>query len=93
MREEPIAGRMSPLCQVVTRAGKTVQIDIYADGEGGWLLEIEDEHQNSTLWNNPFDTDESALREALRFLPRSPTITWDSDLDMIIMPRLFKELN
>ncbi|MHA2092509.1 MAG: hypothetical protein ACW98K_16805 [Candidatus Kariarchaeaceae archaeon] len=57
--------KMSPLCQEVTRVGKTVQIDIYEDGEGGWILEVIDEYNNSSVWDDPFDTDESALKEAL----------------------------
>ena len=57
--------KMSPLCQTVTREGKTVKIDIYKDDEGGWLLEVIDEYNNSTVWDDPFDTDESALKEAL----------------------------
>ena len=57
--------KMSPLCQMVTREGKTVQIDIFEDGEGGWLLEVIDEYNNSTVWDDPFKTDESALNEAL----------------------------
>jgi hypothetical protein len=40
----------SPLAQSVTRDGKTVRVDIYEDGEGGWLLEVVDEHGNSTAW-------------------------------------------
>ena len=56
---------MSPLCQAVTVKGKTVQVDIYEDGEGGWLLEVVDEHNNSTAWEDPFETEEKALNEAL----------------------------
>lgn len=57
--------KMSPLCREVTRDGVTVYIDIYEDGAGGWILEVVDEYNNSTVWNDPFDTDEAALREAL----------------------------
>lgn len=57
--------RMSPLCQSVTRDGRTVQLDIYEDGEGGWLLEVVDEYNNSTVWDDPFETDQEALNEAL----------------------------
>ena len=57
--------KMSPLCQAVTAEGKTVQVDIYEDGEGGWLLEIVDEYSNSTAWEDPFETEEKALHEAL----------------------------
>ena len=64
MNENPEV-KMSPLCQAVTREGKTVQIDIYEDSEGGWLLEVVDEYNNSTVWDDPFETDQNALNEAL----------------------------
>ncbi len=56
----------SLLAQSLTRNGKTVQIEIYEDGEGGWLLEVVDEHGNSTVWDDPFESDRDALDEALR---------------------------
>ncbi len=57
--------KMSPLCQAVTFEGKTVQVYLYEDGEGGWSLEIVDEYNNSTAWEVPFETEEKALHEAL----------------------------
>jgi uncharacterized protein len=56
----------SPLTQSVTREGKTVQIDIYENGQGAWILEVIDEHGNSTVWDDPFATDADALAEAFR---------------------------
>jgi hypothetical protein len=56
--------KLSPLCQSVTRDGKMVQIDIYEDGAGGWILEVVDEYNNSTVWDDPFKTDQDALDEA-----------------------------
>lgn len=55
----------SPLTQSITRDGKTLQIHIYEDGEGGWLLEVEDEYGNSTVWDDSFSSDRDALDEAL----------------------------
>ena len=52
--------KMSSLSQAITVEGKTVQVDIYEDGEGGWLLEVVDEHNNSTAWEDPFETAEKA---------------------------------
>lgn len=57
--------RLSPLCQPVTRDDRTVQVDIYEDGAGGWLLEVIDEFNNSTVWDDSFKTDQEALDEAL----------------------------
>lgn len=41
-------------------------VDIYEDGEGGWLLEVVDEYRNATVWDAPFETDREALDEALK---------------------------
>ncbi len=56
----------SPLCQAVSRDGKTVQVTIFGDGEGKWILEIEDTYGTSCIWNDLFETDQAALDEALR---------------------------
>lgn len=57
--------KMSNLCQSVTRDGKTVQIEIFEDGENGWLLEVVDQYGNSTVWDDPFDSEQEALDEAM----------------------------
>jgi len=49
---------MSPLSKEFTEDGNTVQIDIYENGEGGWILEVTDEYRNTNLWDDHFDTDE-----------------------------------
>ena len=64
--EEEFEVEFSPLCQAVSRDGKTVQVTIYGDGEGKWVLEIEDGYGTSCIWNDLFDTDQSALDEAFR---------------------------
>eukprot|EP00388_Colpodella_angusta_P030865 GDKK01020715.1.p2 GENE.GDKK01020715.1~~GDKK01020715.1.p2 ORF type:complete len:111 (-),score=21.64 GDKK01020715.1:44-376(-) len=58
----------SPLCQRLTRNGVTVQVDIYGDSEGKWILEVVDEINTSHVWNDHFDTDEQALAQAIRAL-------------------------
>lgn len=55
--------KYSTLCQKVTSEGKSVQVDIYEDGKGGWILEVVDEYGNSTVWDDPFKTDDEALDE------------------------------
>jgi len=60
------APHLSPLSQSVTRDGKTVRIDIYENGEGGWLLEVIDDHGNSTVWDDSFTSDRDAIEEALK---------------------------
>ena len=57
---------MSPLAQSVTCDGKTVRIDIYENGEGGWILEVVDEYGNSTVWDDAFASDREALDETLK---------------------------
>jgi uncharacterized protein len=55
----------SPLSRRLLRDGTTVDIQIYDDGKAGWLLETVDEFRNSTVWNESFPTDSTALAEAL----------------------------
>ena len=55
--------KMSPLCQKISSGGETVQVEIYEDGEGKWILEVVDEFNNSTVWDDHFETDEAALTE------------------------------
>ena len=62
MNDEPEI-KMSPLCQDISSSAKTVTVEIYDDGKGGWLLEVIDEHGNSTVWDDSFPTDAAALAE------------------------------
>lgn len=55
--------KMSPLCQEISGGGKTISVEIFDDGQGGWLLEVVDEYGNSTVWNDSFPTDAAALAE------------------------------
>lgn len=54
---------MSPLCQDLESGGLSVRVEIYGSREGEWILEVEDEHGNSTVWDDPFPTDSAALAE------------------------------
>ena len=58
--------KMSPLCRTVNCEGKELEIFIFEDGEGGWLLEVVNEQGTSTAWTEPFKTDKAALKEALK---------------------------
>ncbi len=66
MTEIEYIPKRSPLSQVITRDGETVKVEIYGDGEDGWLLEVIDEYGNSTVWEAPFETDQEALDEVLK---------------------------
>lgn len=71
--EDELTPVESPLSQRLTRHGITVQVDIYSDGTGKWILEVVDQQQTSHVWNDPFETDHDALAEAIRALEDEPT--------------------
>ena len=57
---------MSPLCRELVKDSTKIQIDIYRDeNEPGWILEVIDEENASTIWDEPFDTDQEALNAVL----------------------------
>ena len=55
----------SPLCQTIERDGQSVRVDIYGNGEGGWILEVVDKFNNSVVRDDHFPTDQEALDEVL----------------------------
>jgi len=64
MNEDPEL-EFSPLCGALISGGQTLDVQIYRfQGEGLWSLEIEDQHGNSTVWDDRFATDRDALIEA-----------------------------
>ena len=57
---------MSPLCREITVDGTTIQIHIYrGEDDSGWILEVIDEENASTIRDEPFDTDQEALDAVL----------------------------
>ncbi len=64
---------MSPLCQSITDKGHTFRIEIYRDPDSDWTLEVVDSCNYSTVWDNLFPTDQSALDEALRTIREEST--------------------
>ncbi len=71
--DEDLPPEESPLSQRLTINAVTVQVDIYGDGQGKWILEVVDEQQTSHVWDDHFDTDHEALAEAIRALEEEPT--------------------
>ena len=59
---------MSPLCRKICRDGTSVEVLIYSDGNYGWILEVVDEEDASTVWDNPFLTDQAALAEVMKII-------------------------
>jgi len=58
---------ISPLCQEVTAGGEAVQVEIYRNlDDKRWILEVVDEYGNSTVWDEEFETDNDAFKEALK---------------------------
>ena len=56
----------SPLQQTVTRDGISVDVLIYrGEEDSGWILEVVNHLGGSTVWDDPFPTDQAALDEAL----------------------------
>jgi hypothetical protein len=60
----------SPLCEEVAQDGLTVRVQIYRlkTGNNGWLLEVVDHENASTVWDDLFATDHEALAEFSRTL-------------------------
>jgi len=57
----------SPLERKVERDGVWVKISIFRGADDpGWLLEIEDHLGGSTVWDDPFETDQAALRQGAK---------------------------
>ena len=53
---------MSPLCREIEKDGTKIQVDIYrGKDDSRWILEVIDEENASTVWDEPFDTDREAL--------------------------------
>lgn len=71
----------SPLSQNVTRNGVSVRVEIYADSDGGWILEVVDAENASHVWDARFETDQQALAEALRALDEETLEFWGAAAD------------
>lgn len=55
---------LSPLSQDITHDGQTVRVEIYRlEGFDKWSLEVTDAFDNSTTWDESFDTEQAALDE------------------------------
>lgn len=56
----------SPLQRSYTEDGKTIEICIYRMPDTGWTAEVVDLHNNSTVWDGEFESDQAALDEVLK---------------------------
>nr|WP_317932568.1 hypothetical protein [Halioxenophilus sp. WMMB6] len=64
MKDEPKL-EFSSLSQELSSEGRTVSVEIYRlEGDEEWALELVDEFNNSTVWDETFKTESAALTEA-----------------------------
>ena len=62
---------MSPLCREIVQDGTKIQVDIYrGEDESEWILEVIDEENASTVWDDPFNTDQEALDEVMEVIEK-----------------------
>jgi len=60
---------MSPLCREIIEDDTKIQVDIYrGEDKSGWILEVIDEENASTVWDDPFATDQEALDEVMKVI-------------------------
>tara|TARA_R110001592_G_scaffold224197_1_gene479759 strand:- start:1291 stop:1551 length:261 start_codon:yes stop_codon:yes gene_type:complete len=60
---------ISPLSRDLFSGNQSVRVEIYKlEGESRWCLEVIDEYNNSTVWDDTFETDSDALNEAQRII-------------------------
>lgn len=70
----------SPLGRKVSKDDTTVEVLIYrGEDEDGWILEVVDEEDGSTVWNEPFPTDQAALDEFERIVAEQGIRTFLED--------------
>ena len=55
----------SPLQRTLTERGRWVKVCIYRMPDSQWTLEVEDDKGGSTVWDDPFESDQVALEVAL----------------------------
>jgi len=55
-------------CQSLSINNKTVRVEIFSSGKNDWILEVVDENNNSTVWDDLFSTDDEAYEEFQRTL-------------------------
>jgi hypothetical protein len=62
---------MSPLCQEICKDGTRIQVIIYrGNDESSWILEVIDEENASTVWDEPFYINREALDAVMQIIER-----------------------
>jgi len=50
--------------------GHRFRVEIYCSDPNAWILEVVDEENASTVWDEQFESDEAALAEFHRFMEK-----------------------
>ena len=58
----------SPLSTSVSIDGHPLRVEIYGTEPDKWILEVVDEENASTVWDDAFESDQAALEEFHRFI-------------------------
>lgn len=78
--DEDITLILSPLSQRIERDGKSVDVDIYqAEGDTVWILEVVDREGASTVFDEPFPSDQGALDAVLLLIEQEGIDTFLED--------------
>lgn len=65
MDDEGFELNMSLLCREYSAPGHSFMVEIYEGDPGSRILEVIDPANTSHIWNDPFDSDEAALKQAI----------------------------
>lgn len=58
----------SPLGRTIKAEGHRLRVEIYRAEDSGWILEVVDKSNASTVWDEEFKSDEAAYQEFERTL-------------------------
>jgi hypothetical protein len=73
---------MSARCREIIEDGTKIQVDINrGEHEAGWILGVIDEENASTIWDEPFDTDQEALDTVIKVIELD-SIRYTTSFDM-----------
>ncbi len=71
----------SPLNCKITRDGHTLEINIFKSPDTDWFLEVIDPNNNSTCWEDQFETDKLAFDEAMSAIDEEGILSFVEPID------------
>ena len=79
---------ISGLSKTVTHDGITIEVHIVRlEADTNWTLEVVNEKGTSTVWDDPFPTDDAAYREFLRTVDEEGMTTFLDSVTVIPLKR------